>query len=183
MALVVRFSVVKDQITPLRQGVGFLGRRIPAARESSGIYRAISIAVSVVQMPARHNPGISISALWSCVPSCPLAHCFAPLTHGAFSNMFEKSPLVDVTFHAVIPYGSPRVQFHLNRRFLRRKLVSGLAGESRSPIKVEHTCQELDTYVVELIQQNSCDRVSVEARFCEFVPYLVLFPAIFCASS
>jgi hypothetical protein len=52
--------------------------------------------------------------------------------------MFEKCSLVDVIYMSQrrdprqYLRGEPRVQFHLNRRFLRRKLLSGTAGESRS---------------------------------------------------
>ena len=53
-----------------------------------------------------------------------------------------------------------RVQFHLNRRFLRRKLLSGTTGEyDRSLIKVEHTLLELDMDVVDSIKKESCERV------------------------
>ena len=53
--------------------------------------------------------------------------------------MSEKCLLVDMSFmsHAVIPAntcaGNPRVQFHLNRRFLARRLLSETTGEGPLP--------------------------------------------------
>ena len=55
-----------------------------------------------------------------------------------FPNMSEKCSLVDPIFMSQrrdprqYLQGEPRVQFHLNRRFLARKLLSGTTGEGRS---------------------------------------------------
>jgi hypothetical protein len=98
-------------------------------------------AVSVVQTPAR----IALISIFirplelrtTSFAGTPLA---APM-NSAFSNMSEKfSRRRDLhESGAVIPHqtegGTRESSFTSNRRFLRRKLLSGTAGESRSLIE------------------------------------------------
>ena len=128
-------SVLK---TPLRQGVAFLMRRIlPHVNRAGSTGQPTTRSTMLLRTPrdlALFRPSPSGAANYElrlfdgfCQYNSSSQTCLKK-----FSRRREVSHKV-----AVIPsgyyIGSPRVQFHLNRRFLRRKRLSGTTSEKPFP--------------------------------------------------
>jgi hypothetical protein len=97
------------------------------------------LAVSLIQMPATHGPHFDIPPSGAGDLRLSLDHCFTLFWQRAFNTSSESVLLVDVIYMSQrrdprqYLHGEPRVQFHLNRRFLRRKILSGTTGEEPFP--------------------------------------------------
>ena len=88
------------------------------------------------ECPHSIAPLFRCSALWSRALRLSLVRDLNA-EQQRFQSMPWNMSLVDVIFMSQAPssvHGNPRVQFHLNRRFPAGKILSGLAGESRSLI-------------------------------------------------
>ena len=124
--------------TPLRQGVAFLMRRIlPHVNRAGSTGQPTTRSTMLLSTPRDLAPFRS-SALWCReLRASPVRRLLPNISSSQtcpkmFSRRREVSHKV-----AVIPsgyyIGSPRVQFHLNRRFLRRKMLSGTTSEKPFP--------------------------------------------------
>ena len=121
--------------TPLRQGVAFLMRRIlPHVNRAGSTGQPTTRSTMLLRTPRdlalfRSSPSGAANYNHRLFDGFCQYNSSSQTCLKKFSRRREVSHKV-----AVIPsgyyIGNPKVQFHLNRRFLARKLLSGTAGEA-----------------------------------------------------
>ena len=121
-------------------GIGLLSRRILPPHESSGIYRAVRVRLVLYKCPHSIALHFDTPPSGACDLRLSLDHRVrairCALSKHALKGISRRRDLYESKRRDPRQYlrGEPRVQFHLNRRFLRRKILSGATGEGRSLI-------------------------------------------------